>query len=64
MVGASILGIGWPRRTFSRDHLGLTLRLLAFFYALVPGILAAATVAGVRLLGAVWLLALGPAGAR
>jgi hypothetical protein len=59
-VGALLLGVAWPKRWIGRSQVAFSLRGLALHLTLVPAILAAATLAGVDLPGAVWLLALGP----
>jgi len=59
-VGALLLGVAWPRRWIGRPQISLTLRGLALHLTLVSSVLAAATLVGVDLPGAVWILALGP----
>jgi len=60
-VGFLLLGVSWPRGRWSgKPQLLMALRALALHLTIVPAILAAATLAGVDLPGAVWLLALGP----
>jgi hypothetical protein len=59
-VGALLLGVAWPKRWIGRPQIALTLRGLALHLTLVPGVLGVATLAGIELPGAVWLLALGP----
>ncbi len=59
-VGALLLGVAWPKRWIGRPQIALSMRGLALHLTLVPAILAAATLAGIDLPGAAWLLALGP----
>jgi hypothetical protein len=59
-VGALLLGVAWPRRWIGRAQVANGLRGLAVHYAVVPAVLALATLAGVDLPGAVWILAFGP----
>jgi hypothetical protein len=59
-VGFLLLGVSWPKRWIGRPQVLMTLRGLALHYTIVPSILALATLAGVALPGAVWLLAFGP----
>jgi predicted permease len=59
-VGALLLGVAWPRRFIGPPRTAFALRGLALHLTVVPSILLAATLAGVDLPGAVWLLALGP----
>jgi hypothetical protein len=59
-VGALLLGVAWPRQWVGRAQTALALRGLALHFTLVPALLALATVVGVALPGAVWILALGP----
>src|SRR4051794_14051923 len=60
VVAAMLLGVAWPRRWIGRPQVALTLRGLALHLTVVPSVLAVATLAGVGLPGAVWLLAFGP----
>ena len=60
VVGALLLGVAWPKRWIGRPQVAFSLRGLALHLTLVPAILALATLAGVALPGAVWLLAFGP----
>ena len=59
-VGALLLGVAWPRRWIGKPQVAMGLRGLALHWTLVAGVLAAATLAGVDLPGAVWILAFGP----
>jgi hypothetical protein len=59
-IGALLLGVAWPKSFLGRRQTGLALRGLALHLTLVPALLAIATLAGVDLPGAVWILALGP----
>ena len=59
-VGALLLGVAWPRRWIGKPHVLNALQGLAVHYTLVPAVLLAATVAGVHLPGAGWILAFGP----
>lgn len=59
-VGALLLGVAWPKNWIGRPQVAFSLRGLAVHLTLVPAVLAVATLAGVALPGAVWLLALGP----
>jgi hypothetical protein len=59
-VGALLLGVAWPKRWIGRPQVAISARGLALHLTLVPAILAIATLAGVDLPGAAWLLALGP----
>jgi hypothetical protein len=59
-VGFLLLGVSWPKRWIGRPQVFVSLRALALHYTLVPSILGLATLAGVDLPGAVWLLAFGP----
>jgi hypothetical protein len=60
LFGALLLGVAWPKQWLDRAHLAAGARGLALHYTLVPTLLTVATVAGVTLPGAVWILALGP----
>jgi hypothetical protein len=60
LIGALLLGIAWPKQWLGRAQLGPGARALALHYTLVPALLTVATLAGVELPGAVWILALGP----
>jgi predicted permease len=60
LFGSLLLGVAWPRSWAGRPEAALTLRGLALHLTFVPGVLLAATLAGLRLPGVVWLLALGP----
>ena len=59
-VGALLLGVAWPRRWIGKPQVAIALRGLALHWTLVPAVLAAASLAGVDLPGAVWILAFGP----
>jgi predicted permease len=59
-VGFLLLGVSWPKRWIGRPQVLMTLRGLSLHYTIVPSILGLATLAGVDLPGAVWLLAFGP----
>jgi predicted permease len=59
-VGFLLLGVSWPKRWIGRPQVLMTLRGLSLSYTIVPSILGLATLAGVDLPGAVWLLAFGP----
>ena len=60
LVGALLLGVAWPRQWVGRAQTGLAARGLALHFTLVPALLGLATLLGVDLPGAVWILALGP----
>jgi hypothetical protein len=60
IVGFMLLGVSWPKRWIGRPQVAMSLRALALHYTIVPSLLALATLAGVDLPGAVWLLAFGP----
>jgi predicted permease len=60
LIGALLLGVAWPKKFLGRTQTGLALRGLALHFTLVPALLAVATIAGIDLPGAVWILALGP----
>ncbi|HET6548751.1 MAG TPA: hypothetical protein VFG79_09860 [Solirubrobacter sp.] len=60
-VGALLVGVAWPRRRWiGRPQVAMALRGLALHLTLVTAVVAVATLAGLDLPGAVWLLALGP----
>jgi predicted permease len=59
-VGFLLLGVSWPKRWIGRPQIAMTLRGLALHLTIVPALLGLATLAGVDLPGAVWLLAFGP----
>jgi predicted permease len=59
-VGFMLLGVSWPKRWIGRPQIAMTLRGLSLHYTIVPSLLGLATLAGVDLPGAVWLLAFGP----
>jgi hypothetical protein len=60
LVGSLLLGVAWPREWFGRCAARLSLRGLALHLTFVPSVLAAATLLGLGLPGAAWILALGP----
>jgi hypothetical protein len=60
LVGFMLLGVSWPKRWIGRPQVLMTARGLALHLTLVPALLGLATLAGVDLPGAVWLLAFGP----
>ena len=61
LAGFLLLGVSWPRNRWTgAPQVAMTARALALHYTLVPAILGIATLAGVDLPGAVWLLAFGP----
>jgi predicted permease len=59
-VGALLLGVSWPRRFLGPPRTAFALRGLALHFTLVPSVLAVATLLGLDLPGAAWLLAFGP----
>jgi hypothetical protein len=59
-VGALLLGVAWPKRWIGPPQIANALRGLALHWTLVAAVLAAATLVGVDLPGAVWILAFGP----
>ena len=60
MLGAVLLGVAWPREWFGRCATRLSLRGLALHLTFVPASLALATLVGLDLPAAAWILALGP----
>jgi hypothetical protein len=59
--GFMLLGVSWPRNRWTGvPQVAMTVRALALHFTLVPALLGLATLAGVDLPGAVWLLAFGP----
>jgi hypothetical protein len=60
LVAALLLGVAWPRQWIGRQAATLSLRGLAVHLTFVPAVLAAATLLGLDLPGAAWILALGP----
>jgi hypothetical protein len=60
LVGFMLLGVSWPKRWIGPPQVLMTARGLALHLTLVPALLGLATLAGVDLPGAVWLLAFGP----
>jgi hypothetical protein len=60
-VGFLLLGVSWPRNRWTGvPQAAMTVRALALHYTLAPALLGLATLAGVDLPGAVWLLVFGP----
>jgi predicted permease len=60
LVAALLLGVAWPREWIGRCSAKLSLRGLALHLTFVPSVLAAATLLGLDLPGAAWILAFGP----
>lgn len=61
LVGFLLLGVSWPRNRWTgAPQVAMTVRALALHLTLVPALLGLATLAGVDLPGAVWILAFGP----
>jgi len=60
LVGSVLLGVAWPREWIGRVEARLALRGLALHVTLVPSLLGAATLLGMHLPGAAWILAFGP----
>ena len=60
MVAALLLGVAWPREWIGRCTAKLSLRGLALHLTFVPAVLGAATLLGLDLPGAAWILAFGP----
>ena len=61
VVGFLLLGVSWPRKRWTGvPQVAMTVRALALHLTLVPALLGLATLAGVDLPGAVWILAFGP----
>jgi hypothetical protein len=60
LVGFMLLGVSWPPRWIGKPQVAMTARTLAVHLSIVPAVLGAATLAGVDLPPAVWILALGP----
>jgi len=60
LVAALLLGVAWPRQWIGRGATKLSLRGLAVHLTFVPAVLAVATLLGLDLPGATWILALGP----
>ncbi len=60
MVAALLLGVAWPREWIGRGTAKLSLRGLALHLTFVPAVLGAATLLGLDLPGAAWILAFGP----
>ena len=59
-VGFLLLGVSWPKRWIGKPQVAITVRALAVHLTIVPALLIAATLAGVDLPPAVWILAFGP----
>ncbi len=60
-VGAVLLGVAWPRGPwFGAAERRLVARVLAVHLTVVPGVLAAAALAGLAVPAGAWVLALGP----
>ena len=58
---ALLLGVAWPRGNWLKRHeLGLSAKALALHLSFVPGILLAASLAGLAIPPALWVLVLGP----
>jgi predicted permease len=60
LVAALLLGVAWPREWIGRCSTKLSLRSLALHLTFVPAVLGAATLLGLDLPGAAWILAFGP----
>jgi predicted permease len=61
VVGGVLLGVAWPRETVPRPaERRLVARVLAAHLTIVPGLLLAATLAGLDVPVGAWVLALGP----
>lgn len=60
LVGALLLGVAWPREWVNACSTRVSLRGLALHLTFVPAVLAVATLLGLTLPGAAWILALGP----
>lgn len=60
LVGFLLLGVSWPTRWIGRPQVAMTARTLVVHLTVVPALLGLATLAGVELPPAVWILALGP----
>ena len=58
---AALLGVAWPGgRWLRRPELGLAGKALALHLTFVPGVLLAASLAGLAIPPALWVLVLGP----
>ena len=58
---AMLLGVAWPRgRWLKRHELGLSAKALALHLTFVPGVLLAASLLGLAIPAALWVLVLGP----
>ena len=60
ILGAILLGVAWPREWYGRCATQISLRGLALHLTFVPATLATATLLGLNLPPAAWILALGP----
>jgi len=60
LIGAVLLGVAWPREWIGRVEARLALRGLALHLTLVPSLLGSATLLGMHLPGAAWIMAFGP----
>jgi hypothetical protein len=60
LVAALLLGVAWPREWIGRCATKLSLRGLGLHLTFVPAVLAFATLLGLDLPGAAWILAFGP----
>lgn len=60
LAGFLLLGVAWPPRWIGKPQVAMTARTLAVHLTLVPAVLGAATLTGIDLPPAVWILALGP----
>jgi predicted permease len=60
LVAALLLGVAWPREWVNGCSARVSLRGLALHLTFVPAVLAVATLLGLDLPGAAWILALGP----
>ena len=59
-TGFLLLGVSWPKRWIGKPQVAMTARALAVHLTIVPALLGLATLAGIDLPPAVWLLAFGP----
>ena len=59
-TGFLLLGVSWPKRWIGKPQVAMTARALTVHLTIVPALLGLATLAGVDLPPAVWLLAFGP----
>lgn len=60
LVAALLLGVAWPREWVNGCSTRMSLRGLALHLTFVPAVLVVATLLGLDLPGAAWILALGP----